>query len=269
MRYDPSMVAAFTQDLRKAPFSSVDAFLESRREYIDIGRRAIAFKLIPCERQRRFHFPAKKGEEIRSGDWYRLLCCRMWTEFLCHFGQNKVSILTFNYDRSLEYYLCEAMQAGYGATEDECAEQLKKIDIIHLHGSLGRLPWQSRGPQHILKYDGNIDWKTVAYGASGIKIIHESAADDPEFKEARALIAKAHRIYCLGFGYHHDNVERLGLTSTPYTNIIAGVQRIFAGTSVGMRTQEVRDVRNYCPVDITAGSDEDCLGFFREEYALD
>ena len=60
------------------------------------------------------------------------------------FGNNKLSIVTFNYDRSLEHYLLNSLMTLHGKTRDECAQALKKIPIVHVYGQLGEHQYAKR-----------------------------------------------------------------------------------------------------------------------------
>ena len=75
---------------------SVDAFLEYSNEFLEVGKLAIALSLISNE----------KNEKLFNAD-------RNWLDYLRNqldapfdvFGENNLSIITFNYDRSIEQYL--------------------------------------------------------------------------------------------------------------------------------------------------------------------
>ena len=106
--------------------------MEHRPEYLDVGKALIAAELIVCERE-----TALFRRDGKS--WYEYLFNELSTNF-CDFEKNQLSILTFNYDRSLEHYLLTSLQNSYDKSIEECAEKLSKIPIIHLHGDLGALP---------------------------------------------------------------------------------------------------------------------------------
>ncbi len=50
-------------------------------------------------------------------------------------NQNKLSIITFNYDMSLEYYLLNNLLSN-SKFKNEASNYIKNLDIIHLYGSL-------------------------------------------------------------------------------------------------------------------------------------
>src|SRR5262249_27624056 len=127
-------VTDFCSQLRMSAQPSVDAFLEHRPEFLNIGKAAMAVILIAQEAPDRLW-------SFEDANWMRYLFSRLNTPFES-FHEIPVSFITFNYDRSLEHFLCTALQNRYGKTEVECAAVLERIPIIHLHGRLGYLPWE-------------------------------------------------------------------------------------------------------------------------------
>lgn len=102
---------------------SIDAFLEHRPEFMEIGKIYIAKILISFEEDKRLR-------NIKD-NWYMYLFNRMKISFE-ELGKNKISFITFNYDRSLEYFLFKAIQDKFTKTSNECAEMMKKFPIVHL-----------------------------------------------------------------------------------------------------------------------------------------
>jgi hypothetical protein len=151
----------------------------------------------------------------RKGDsWYEYLFHQLNTGF-GDFGENKLNVLTFNYDRSLEYFLFTALKAAYGKHGNECANLLKKIPIIHLHGDLGELPCFNDTARF---YETKITTASLKLASERIKIIHEDT-NAPQFGKAKELLASSELICFLGFGYYIVNLRRLGfLDGLPYKN---------------------------------------------------
>jgi hypothetical protein len=109
--------------------NSVDAFLEHRSDLILIGKAATAAILIGYEdRENLFRF--------NPPNWLRCIYNNLNTSF-DEFGFNTLSIITFNYDRSVENFFFESLKNSYNKADDECKEVLEKLPIIHLHGRLG------------------------------------------------------------------------------------------------------------------------------------
>ncbi len=119
-KFAPDEFSKFREAFLKSGQPSVDAFLERRPEFLDVGKLAIAFCLMPFEKEENLYYP----DPSRGGDWYEYLSVKLNSSFE-EFGQNKLSIITFNYDRSLEQYLLNSlinlhgkMRRGAGADSD-------------------------------------------------------------------------------------------------------------------------------------------------------
>jgi hypothetical protein len=110
---------------------SVDRFLEFRPEFLEVGKAAIAAALIPHEND--------PDLVPRERSWYDYL----FDALMCQrerFSENKLAILTYNYDRSIEWFLIQSLTQSYGIPAGEAVRLLfSTIPIIHLHGSLGDL----------------------------------------------------------------------------------------------------------------------------------
>jgi hypothetical protein len=215
----------FREAFLKSGQPSVDAFLERRPNFFEIGKLAIAYCLIPFEDESKLFRPPRHD----SGDWYEYLSVKLNASF-DDFGSNKLSIVTFNYDRSVEHYLHTSLQNLHGRSRDDCNTTLGKIPIIHVYGQLGKMPYSvsgafSYGPRPELKYED------VAAAAEGITLLHEEASD---LNEAHRLLAAASRICFLGFSYHELNVKRLKTSAV-------GSKQIF-GTCRGLIGGERHDV---------------------------
>lgn len=194
-----NFIAAF----RESGQPSIDSFLESRLDHLEMGRLAIAAALIRFEAANKLFDATTNGEYL-----YNLLFQRLWTPKSDEFAKNQVAFITFNYDRSLEQYFFTALKNSYNLPDERIAAMLTNIPIIHVHGQMGRLPWQA-GNSAVREYDNVIRPKQVIDAASGIKIVHEANGESAEFAFARRQFEGARRIYFLGFGYHAPNMNRL------------------------------------------------------------
>jgi hypothetical protein len=216
----------FREAFLKSGQPSIDAFLERRSDFLDVGKFAIAYCLIPFEDENKLY----KQNVARGGDWYEYLSARLNSPF-ADFGKNKLSIITFNYDRSLEHYLLNSLHSLHGRPFDECAKALAQIPIIHVYGQLGKVPYPQPGchPYRPVR-ESTAD---VVRAAAGITLLHEEASD---LKQAYELLTDARRICFLGFGYHPMNLERLTLKDSDRN-------RVAFGTALGLLGKEVTDVK--------------------------
>lgn len=220
-------VKKFIEALKKSSVPSIDYFLEYRSEFIDVGKLAISNALIQFENSENLY-------EIDN--WYQYLFNKL-TENASFdsFTENNLRIITFNYDRSLEFFLINALQNLYNKTEIECWEKLKKIPIVHVHGQIGFLPYQenSQTRQYTMSHDPSI----VKESSSLIKIISEKELiNNRVFECAHELILQAEKIYFLGFGYHYVNLKRLKISS------LQGHNQEILGTSYGLTSKEKEEI---------------------------
>lgn len=196
--FDAREIEMFRTALHKSGKRSVDAFLEHRPDFIKVGKAATACLLMPCENEERLFAEGQPS-------WYEYLFGKLIAPFE-EFERNSVSVLTFNYDRSLEQYLFTALRNSYGQTESECAKKLRSLPIIHLYGQLGELPALR---QEGIEYGAPVNAENLRSAAGAIQIIHEDVKDKPQFQRAYKLLQDADRICFLGFGYDQTNLTRL------------------------------------------------------------
>lgn len=245
--YAPTSIKDFKQAFRLSSRKSVDRFLEHRPDFLEIGRAAIAEVLISFENPEIL--------ALEENDWYPFLFERMDSDF-CDFVKNRLAVVTFNYDRSLEQFLFTALTNSFGRSGPEVATTLTSIPIVHVHGSLGRLPWQDPDGR---SYTIDVDPDSLRKAADSIRIVHEAADDDPLFGEAARLLQSAERIVFLGFGYHPTNIRRLGHQLDQRN----GQQVI--GSTIGMTDLEVRTVNRESGLSLPLVRKMDsCLEYLRE-----
>jgi hypothetical protein len=257
--FSKTEIDAFREALRRSGKTSVDAFLEYRPEFIPVGKTAMAWALIQCE-----HEPHLFKRDGKS--WYEYLFNQLSAQFE-DFGQNRLSILTFNYDRSLEHYLFTALKNSSGKSENECADKLKTIPIIHLHGDLGVLP--HTGTALARPYNTNISPEVLNIATKRIKIIHEGIENERQFELAHHFLSESEVICFLGFGYHPLNMERLGIKSGSSSSL-NGKQII--GSSFGFTHAESNQISGRYGFQLRPNQYEyqnlDVLQFLRETGVL-
>jgi len=207
--FDAHHVASFRDTLRRSGQPSVDVFLEYRPEFIPVGKVAIAAALIPYEDEAKLWGG--------SDNWYEHLWKHLGPSLMDDVAQSQLSVITFNYDRSLEHFLFSALKNAHNISTDDAARYLREvIRIVHVHGKLGELPHADggRGISRAYQPGDPSSLKDAAVAAARtIKIVHEGAQDDAEFVQARQLLAQAQIVCFLGFGYLKGNVERLEIAN--------------------------------------------------------
>jgi hypothetical protein len=239
----------FRQALSRSGRGSVDAFLEYRPELIELGKQCIAVALLQCE---------DEDALFRTDqNWYDRLFQAMSAEFSV-FAENKVSVVTFNYDRSLEQYLYHTLTNAYGESSLSVRDTIRDVKIVHVHGQLGPLPWQdsagrpyapTQTPDHVLS------------AAKGIRIISEAAELQEGFGPARELLYKAERVIFLGFGFNRVNFDRLAVDAPRRP-------REYFASAYGMTDIEVNTIiKMFHPHQLVTGP-WPCLDFLRHRVEL-
>jgi hypothetical protein len=229
-KYTPDEFFKFREAFLKSGQPSVDAFLERRPEFLGVGKLAIAFCLMPFEREENLYHP----DPQRGGDWYEYLSVKLNSSFE-KFGENKLSIITFNYDRLLEHYLLNSLINLHGKTRDECAKALAQIPIVHVYGQLGERRYPQQGSL-IYRPDQREHPRYVETAAAGIRLYHEEA--EAASTSARELLGRAKRICFLGFSYNPFNVARLSIGGS------LDLSTTTIGTTRGLIGMELQDAKN-------------------------
>ena len=175
---------------------------------------------------------------------------------------NKLTIVTFNYDRSLEQYLGRALSV---AGAKDIRKRLSLLGFIHVYGTLGGRPYIDENP--LAREYGDIkDPSAVKQAADGIKIIDRE--DDGEllsqFELAKNALSDAKNIVILGFGYDATNVRRLALRES-----IEGRDAGVLGTAWGMSKRQRQEVEGVVQLKHQFRlEDTNCLGLFENHFGF-
>lgn len=238
--FENIFVAEFLEAFRLSGRNSIDQFLEFRPEYMEIGKAVITMVL-------------KEHEDLKSlfnsEDWYSILYNNALLSPFESFHENQLSVITFNYDRSLETFLFTALKNSFNKTDEEIYTKLKQIPILHIHGQMGFLPWENRETSR--PYENTTDAESIKESSSKIKIIHEAEIEtDQTLKDACKLLSEAGRVIFLGFGYNETNLKRLKIDELALNR-----ENIF-GTSVGLTKLECEAIENMTDGKLNLGIDK-------------
>lgn len=187
--------------------STIDTFLGQKSAFIDIGKLTIMTVLAKFE---------NKNKLLASDNWYRYLFERLNTIDLSDFGKN-LSIITFNYDRSIEVYLFEKIKETYHLGDKDAWKYLRQISIVHFHGKIGNLPWEHAFENR--DYGEILDTNKIVRSSQRIKIIHDPTVDKSGVTMGSwQLFESAEYIFFLGFGYDPENMRRLRINTLNVEN---------------------------------------------------
>jgi len=194
----------FVSDFKNFDHDSIDLFLDIFKEHSDIGKKAIYLTILDAE--------LKNKMNGKVQEWYTQLFRLMIGSSDNHFklSENNLSIITFNYERSLEYYFYNIFMDFTKSIEvKEKIEELRKIKIYHVYGKLADLPWESDNSP--LDYGGNIWMDQLIIRKDNIKTIFERRENIAALNPIVSSIQLADKIYFLGFGFARENVEIISL----------------------------------------------------------
>lgn len=195
----------FQKDFRSSGRASIDAFLEVRPQRLKPGKFAIAHCLTALESTPRLFPPYAPRDHWFEALWHKLEKST-WKEI----QKTKLRIITFNYDRCLEFYLATIISNNYSVTYKRVLKWISDKIIVHVHGTLGdyeliKLDWKDeRGIVTVV--DG------IPNAIKSIVVVSEANPKTEAFNRAREWISKADSIGFIGFGFHGENMKRLGIT---------------------------------------------------------
>jgi len=225
-----------------------------------IGKNIIAYEIFDAEHRSLFREKAEWVREMfesRQGDntlekylkkkdfqgniWYEYLFDHLTAELVdkddlpdFSFSEGKTAFITFNYDRSLEYFLYESVHNSFTEVpESQVVQCLKNLKILHIYGQIAPLKWQDSAQG--VDYRPPIRASLLQSASLNIRTIYEEQ-QNPELKEAHELLKSAERIFFMGFGYAPENMGVLNLPGL----IPPGCQ--IYGTAFGIMEKEVKDI---------------------------
>lgn len=256
-----SLINGFIHKFCNSHTQSIDLFMARNRKLAPTGKCIIALEIFKAEQRSLFGERAKLTQEwysrprseprakdfvqkgyFQGDDWYSYLFNRLTAgltrpDILPDFSNNKISFITFNYDRSLEHFFYESIRNSFTEVpEDNIVQTISQLKILHVYGQVMPLKWQDSNEGVDYKLE-QISELLLQKAASNIKTIYEQR-ESPEVDEAQRLLSNAERIFFLGFGYAEENLEILKLPDR--TKKASWIY----GTAYGQEAREISDNRN-------------------------
>lgn len=222
----------FVSSLSRSSSNSIDLFLAGNQHFSKIGKLAIALTILRAERESQF-WPNTESDK----DWYAYLFQRMREELKSpdsfgRFAKNKVTFITFNYDRSLEFYLTEALSNSFSHVDrTEIESVISRIPIHHVHGTIDKAPWLGE----MRRYRSEYSYHDINGLKANIDFIdQDEGRDNKKLDMIRNAINGARSVYFLGFGYSKENLEAIGI----FDYASRGRSQAIFGTAYGMVEEE-------------------------------
>src|SRR5439155_6015975 len=110
---------------------------------------------------------------LPSKEWVEYLWQYLRTDDANTFGNNRVHVITFNFDRSFERRLFVLLRAYYGVSDDVAGRLRAAIPVLHLHGQLGGEKWLGENRPDSRDYlpEATVEQKVELLDK--IRIVHE------------------------------------------------------------------------------------------------
>jgi len=239
----------------------VDAFLQKRPDVLECGKLVLAYEL--CLRER----PDELIPPV-DDDWY----AHLWQRMSDGVGDpqhvaNRLRIVTFNYDRSLEYRLHQAFKGTYKLDDAQALQCVSQISILHLYGTIGRFHYL--GGRGTRSYSPNLVHEQLRTAMDALKVIPEHR-DNDDFQVARRWFDWADHIGIMGFSFDPTNCDRLGLDSVlQFCKEKRRQEKTILASIVGLTPAEVLAAkRRMCPTQDWTTIDRRNLQFLRHTDLL-
>jgi hypothetical protein len=249
----------FRKKFEHSSTKSIDLFMARNPKLAQIGKCIIAYEIFTAEHRSKFREQAelmKDGYTNQKGDftverylskkdfqgsiWYEYLFDRLTAglatnDNLPDFSDGNLAFITFNYDRSLEYFLYDSLYNSFTEIpEPQIVQCLKQLKILHVYGQIAPLKWQD--DKNGVDYRPPITAPLLKSTSVNIRTIHEEQKH-PELIEAYNLIKQAGQIFFLGFSYATENMKILGFPEA----IPARDCQVY-GTAFGLNRVEIKGI---------------------------
>ena len=116
--------------------------------------------------------------------------------------------MTFNYDRSLEYFWYRALCRSFGLDKEKTDRLYSCMPIIHLHGDLGLPDFCSKEGRPYLP---RLASDSLRAAIDGIVIPGVDTVDQTVRQQACQAMDEADVLCFLGFAFHPANVKLLNI----------------------------------------------------------
>ncbi len=229
MGFSKEQISAFHHEFAKSAAATIDDFLSTREEFVDIGRASIAQELIKYEDTAKLH--------RRTDNWFIQL--REAIVAAAKTGQYAPVIVTFNYERSFDKYVVDLLEGTFG--KQRAAQLCDIVRIFHVHGKLGHLDSDNTS-EFRRPYKQEATPQEILESSKGIRVISELKDDHgKDMALARSAIKDASRVLFLGFGYHSMNLHRLGVVDLFKGDTWPGKDK-YIGTAMGMPKNRMKEL---------------------------
>lgn len=255
--FDDLFIENFLDSLRKSQTNSIDNFLSHNSQYRELGKICIFYIILKYEKA------SYSIEKLWNGDWYKYI----WNYMDQQNFHPDLTVYTFNYDRSFEYYFFTTIKNLNNYSHEETFKIFKKLDINHFHGTVGSIfsasdNYISYGDIQCIK-----DCNDLSELSKRIEVIYEVENGKKVFSEFQNACSDASDIIFLGFGFSPENIERLGFVNENEIKLKPNV--LLGGTGFSLTPMEIEVKTKYLKPDSTriqSFKPCNCLEYLRSHF---
>jgi hypothetical protein len=213
-----TILTRFRTIFKQSDRVSIDTFIASLPDSIGnkdiayIAKRAVAAVILACENNSR---------RLLFGDWYQWLLEFLLQKKADGLKSELLTVITFNYDRSLEFYLWRCFMRSFDLSPSNAQKMVERIRFLHVYGA--------PGPAKFDVNDGVPYGEILQPGQAANHIALAGPRVDPgTLTSVREAIRDAQRVIFLGFGFWRENFELLHFADDDRNPVQWGSKKIFA-----------------------------------------
>lgn len=235
---------------------SIDDFLSRGLEDFEtsFGKLTIINHILKKEKESKNKEPSESLFKWED-NWLRLLFGHEFRfktvdELKKKLEQSPIKFITFNYDRSLEFFIFTAIKNYYDPKDDQLIDIFNKIEFYHVYGKLAPFSWEKKDANNSLKFGDDLkdslDKSEELYRcASNIKVVNEERNNfDSIRNKCKKWIEDSNKVYILGFGFLESNYELLNIEGYKQTRQRNEIQsNKFFYTTYGLSESKKEDIR--------------------------
>ena len=231
-----STINTFTNAFSNSSIHSIDKFITLNQDFSEVAKIAIIKKIMSDEQNSRFNEDMNDEKE----DWYSYFYNEMISEVIKNeeidkIKENNISFITFNYDRSLEFFIYNSLINSFRTLNDrknKVIELYRQFPVYHVYGKINDFPWES---------NNGLDYRSMSDGPyerfiDNIRIIYDKRREE-DLEKIKALFDKYNRIFFMGFGFAKENLDILSIPE-----VIKPTHEIFC-SAYGLTEKEILRIK--------------------------
>ena len=256
--------------------ASIDNLLDAHSgdELFEVcGKLGIVRSILESERESKIYYDYNQKNKKKIN--FDKLCNTWFSGFVKALVENvqknkldgifdNVSILNFNYDRCVEHYLFESLQDYYFLERGEAEEVVRKLNILHPYGSVGKLPWQVNNSQNAVPFGAKT--YNMLDLSSQIKTFSEKVSESENINKIRLAVQEAEIIVFLGFAFHRQNLDLIRPKSNSKVKKIFATAYEISKSDCEIISAQIYETLRTQTSNIVLRSDLTCGSFFKEYW---